>query len=59
MGQQVPMRVGSRLRLGVRNGHLEEMQFSSNLTGESKVTRRWAKETAGRNMWEKQLKVTD
>lgn len=59
MGGQVPVRVGSKLRLGIRNGHLEAMQFSSDLTGESKITRQRAKETANRNMWEKQLKVTD
>lgn len=53
------MRVGPKLRFGVRNGHLDKMQFGSDLRDESPIARQWAKETANRNMWKKQPEVTD
>lgn len=59
LGQKVTMRVGPTLRFGVRNGHLDEMQFGSDLSAESTIARQWAEETANRNMWKKQPKVTD
>lgn len=51
LGHQVAMRVGTTLRFGVRNGHLDEMQFGLDLRDESTITRQKKQpiETCGRN----------